>query len=80
MTSTPAGSKGKGHAPTDWHLRALQNVLTPMQIGALELPMEVIPEQKDTVPTEYAVNTQFLISGTADGPPWTGYYATLLRA
>jgi len=42
--------------------------------------MEVVPEQRDTVPAEYAVNTQFLVSGTSEGPPWTGYYATLNRA
>jgi len=42
--------------------------------------MEVMPEQKDTVPAEYAVNTQFLVSGTSEGPPWTGYYATLRGA
>jgi len=29
---------------------------------------------------EYAVNTQFLISGTLDGPPWMGYYVQLPRA
>jgi len=78
MTSTPArSSKGKGRAPTDWRLRALPNVPTVEQISALELPMEVIPEQRDTVPAEYAVNTQFLIGGTADGLPWTGYYVTI---
>jgi len=42
--------------------------------------MEVIPEQKDTVPVANAVNTQFLVSGTAEGPPWTGYYATFRGA
>ena len=78
MTSTPAGpSKGKGHVPTDWRLRALANVPTVEQISNLELPMDIVPEQQDTVPAEYAVNTQFLISGTSDGPPWTGYYVQL---
>jgi len=38
--------------------------------------MEVVPEQKDMVPAEFAINTQFLISRTSEGPPWTGYYAT----
>jgi len=77
MTSTPASSsKGKGRAPTDWRLRAILNVPSPAQLGALELPMEITPEQKDTVPAEYVVNTQFLVSGTSEGPPWTGYYAT----
>ena len=42
--------------------------------------MEVNPEQKDTVPAANTVNTQFLISGTAEGPPWTGYYATFRGA
>jgi len=76
MTSTPAGSlKGKGRAPTDWRLRALPNVPTVEQLSNLELPMDALPEQHDTVPTEYAVNTTFLVSGTSDGPPWTGYSA-----
>jgi len=78
MTSTPAGlSKGKGHAPTDWRLRALPNVPTVEQLSNLELPMDALPEQRDTVPTEYAVNATFLVSGTADGPPWMGYYVQL---
>jgi len=78
MTSTPAGSsKGKGRAPTDWHLRALPNVPTVEQLSSLELPMDALPEQRDTVPAEYAVNTTFLVSGTLDGPPWTGYYVQL---
>ena len=77
MTSTPAGgSKGKGHAPTDWRLCAIRDVPSTDHLRALELSMEVVPEQRDTVPAEYAVNTQFLVSGTSDGPPWTGYYAT----
>jgi len=77
MTSTPAGLKGKGRAPTNWCLRAITEVPTMAQLSALELPMEVIPEQKDTVPTEYTGNMQFLVSGTSEGPPWTSYYATL---
>ena len=51
-----------------------------MQLSTLELPMEVTPEQKDTVPTSNAVNMQFLISGIAEGPPWTSYYATFRGA
>jgi len=78
MTSTPAGSsKGKGCAPTNWHLCTLLTVPTVEQISTLELPIEIIPEQRDTVPTEYTVNTQFLVSGTSDGPPWTGYFVNL---
>jgi len=78
MTSTPAGSsKGKGRAPTDWRLRALPNVPTVEQLSNLELPMEAMPEQRDTVPATNAVNTVFLISGTADNVPWTGYYILL---
>jgi len=50
MTSTPSGSKGKGHAPTDWRLRALPNVPIPEQLSNLELPMDAMPEQRDTVP------------------------------
>jgi len=75
MTLTPSGSKGKACTTTNWHLRAIKNVPTTTQLGALELPMEVVSEQKDTVPAEYAVNMQFLVSGTSEGPPWTGYYA-----
>jgi len=56
------------------------DVPSTQQLSLLELPMEVMPKQKDTVSTEYAVNTQFLISGTSEGPPWTGYYATLQGA
>jgi len=77
MTSTPSRSKGKTHAPIDWHLRAIQNVPFQAQLGALKLPMAIVPEQKDMVPVEYVVNIQFLVSGTTEGPPWTGYYATL---
>jgi len=77
MTSTPSGSKGKGRAATDWRLHALSNVPTVEQLSNLALPMDALPEQRDTVPAEYAVNTQFLISGTSDGPPWTGYYVQL---
>ena len=78
MTSTPASSsKGKGRTPVDWRLRTIQNISSPTQLGALELPMEIVPEQKDTVPAEYTINTQFLISGTSEGPPWMGYYAML---
>jgi len=69
MTSTPGPSKGKG--------RALPNVPTVEQLSNLELPMEAMPEQRDTVPATNAVNTIFLISGTADNVPWTGYYALL---
>ena len=39
--------------------------------------MDALPEQWDMVPPEYAVNTTFLVSGTAEGPPWTGYYVQL---
>jgi len=79
MTSTPSGSgaKGKGRAPTDWRLHALPNVPTVEQLNNLALPMDAMPKQWDTVPAEYAVNTTFLVSGTSDGPPWTGYYVQL---
>jgi len=89
MTSTPAGSsKGKGRAPTDWRLRAptdwrlraLPNVPTVEQLSNLELPMEAMPEQWDTVPATNTVNTVFLVSGTADNVPWTGYYVLLDNA
>jgi len=79
MTLTPSssGTKGKGHAPTDWRLRALPNVPTVEQLSNLELPIEALLEQRDTVPAEYAVNVDFLVSRIADSPPWTGYYVRL---
>jgi len=67
-------------APTDWRLRALSNVPTVEQLSNLELPMEAMPEQRDTVPATNAVNTVFLVSGTADNVPWTGYYVLLDNA
>ena len=76
MTSTPVGtSKGKGRAPTDWRLRAIENVPTINQLAALRLPMNAMPEQKDTVPAEYARNVRFLL-GPQDDAPWIGYFAT----
>ena len=68
-------TKGKGCVPTDWRLRALDNIPTSDQLSALELPMNAMPEQKDTVPAEYTGNVRFLVA-TQDGAPWTGYFAT----
>src|SRR5260221_8180320 len=70
MTSVPSGLKGKGRVPSDWRLRALPQVPTPDDLADLRLPIKAFPEQKDTVPAEYAVNTQFLINDV----PWIGYY------
>src|SRR5260221_215234 len=70
MTSVPSGSKGKGKVPSDWRIRALATVPTPDDLANLHLPIKAFPEQKDTVPAEYAVNTQFLINDV----PWIGYY------
>ena len=39
--------------------------------------MAAMPEQQDTVPSAYAVNTDFLVSGTTEQPPWTGYFVRL---
>ena len=76
MTSTPAGtSKGKGRTPTDWRLRAIEHVPTINQLAALRLPMNAMPEQKDTVPAEYTRNVRFLL-GPQDDAPWIGYFAT----
>jgi len=82
MTLTPSrsGAKGKGRVPTDWRLRTLSNVPTVEQLSNLELSMDALPEQRDTVSAEYAVNTTFLVSGTSDGPPWTGYFIQLPEA
>jgi len=65
MTSTPGPSKGKGRAPTDWRLCALSTVPTVEQLSNLELPMDAMPEQQDTVPATYAINTTFLVSDSA---------------
>src|SRR5260221_4006147 len=70
MTSVPSGSKGKGKVPSDWRIRALATIPTPDDLADLRLPIKAFPEQKDTVPAEYAVNTQFLINDV----PWIGYY------
>src|SRR5260221_2288378 len=70
MTSVPSGSKGKGRVPSDWRLRALPQVPTPDDLAELRLPIAAFPEQRDTVPVEFAVNTQFLINDV----PWIGYY------
>ena len=77
MTSNPFGgsSKGKGKAPTDWRLRAVENVPTSSQLAALRLPFEVFPEQKDTVPAEFTAKVRHLTTPQEDAP-WTGYYAT----
>src|SRR5712691_7009734 len=76
MTSVPSGSKGKGKTPSDWRLRALQIVPTPDELRGLRLPIKALPEQKDTIPAEYAVNAQFLINDV----PWIGYYAQFNNA
>src|SRR5712691_13205955 len=70
MTSVPSGSKGKSRVPSDWQLRALTTIPTSDELADLRLPIKAFPEQKDTVPAEYAVNTQFLINDV----PWIGYY------
>src|SRR5260221_719944 len=73
MTSVPSAStgKGKGRVPSDWRLRALSTVPTPDELADLRLSIKAFPEQKDTVPAEYAVNTQFLINDM----PWISYWA-----
>src|SRR5260221_10784170 len=70
MPSVPSGSKGKCRVPSDWRLRALSTVPTPDELADLRLPIKAFPEQKDTIPAEYAVNTQFLVNDV----PWIGYY------
>jgi len=37
--------------------------------------MEAMPEQTDSVPAEFTGNTRYLVSGTPEAGPWTGYYA-----
>src|SRR5260221_5062650 len=76
MTSTPTGSKGKGKVPSDWRLCALSNIPTPNELAELRLPINAFPEQKDTVPAEFAVNTEFLVNDV----PWIGYYGQFNNA
>ncbi len=76
MTSTPSRSKGKGKVPSNWRLHALSVVPTPNELAELHLPIKAFPEQKDTIPAEYAVNTQFLINNV----PWIGYYGQFNNA
>ncbi len=70
MTLTPSGTKGKGKVPSDWRLRTLSTIPTVDELAELRLPIKAFPEQRDTVPAEFAVNTQFLINDV----PWIGYY------
>ena len=76
MMSTPSGSKGKGKVPSDWRLHALTAVPTTDELAKLRLPINAFPEQKDTVPAEYTVNTRFLINDV----PWIGYYGQFNNA
>ncbi len=64
MTSVPSGSKGKGKVPSDWRIRALATIPTPDDLADLRLPIKAFPEQKDTVPAEYAVNTLYWFETT----------------
>src|SRR6267378_7165874 len=76
MTSVPIGrTKGKGRAPSDWHLRAITNIPSSEQLSRLALPMEAMPEQTDSVPAEFTGNTRYLVAGMPEAGPWTGYYA-----
>src|SRR5579863_611087 len=81
MTSTPNPAKGKGKATSsgDWRTRFLDTVLTPESLGQLELPFEVIPEPKDTVPAQYAENVCHLLIGQYN-VLFTGYYAKYKEA
>jgi len=37
--------------------------------------MEAMPEQTDSVPAEFTGNTRYLVAGTPEAGPWSGYYA-----
>ena len=79
MTSTPQTSKGKGKQPQkDWHVHALGegHDYSPKALSQLQLPFQVYPEIKDSVPATNTDNVKHLIAGQEE-VPFTGYYATL---
>jgi len=91
MTSTPSGSKEKQKTPeglgipTDWCVRTV-NQPTKESLAVLDLPFKTIPEEKDTVPTEFIARVHHLVGGQSivviiggkevnKKVPFTGYYA-----
>jgi len=68
ITSTPSGSKGKQKTPeglgipSDWHIRAIEQP-TKESLAVLDLPFEMIPESKDTVPSEFTERVHHLAGG-----------------
>jgi len=91
MTLTPSSSKEKQKTPeglgipTDWRIHVIDQPTEEM-LAVLDLPFETIPEDKDTVPSEFTERVCHLVRGQAiairiDGKevlkkvPFTGYYA-----
>ena len=79
MTLTPQMSKGKGkQPPKDWCVRTLDkgHDYSSKALSQLQLPFQVYPEIKDSVPATHTDNVKHLTAGQ-EGVPFTGYYATL---
>jgi hypothetical protein len=51
----------------DWRVKRLPDLKLP--------PKEQLSQDRDSVPTTWTENLQFLVTGQ-DNAPWTGYYAT----
>ena len=79
MTSTPQTSKGKGKHPLrDWHVHTLTEThdSSPEALSQLQLPFQVYPETKDTVPATHTDNIKHLVAGQ-EGVPFMAYYIML---
>ena len=82
MTLTPQTLKGKAKQPLrDWRVCALAKThdSSPEALSQLQLPFQVYPETKDTVPATHTDNVKHLTAGQ-EGAPFMAYYATLNRA
>ena len=82
MTSTPQTLKGKGKHPLrDWRVCALTKThnSSPKALSQLQLPFQVYPETKDSVPATHTDNVKHLTAGQ-EGAPFMTYYAMLNRA
>jgi hypothetical protein len=61
----------------DWRVKRLPNLKLPPkeQLSQQRCPFILEPEDRDSVPTTWMENLQFLVM-SQDNAPWTGYYAT----
>ena len=79
MTSTPQMSKGKvKHTLRDWCVCALAEThnSSPEALNQLQLPFQVYPKTKDSVPATHTDNVKHLTAGQ-EGVLFMAYYATL---